>query len=141
MTDYKKMSDEELKEAVALFMGYRWYNPPGFCSVFVSPEATKGLISEYLATTPTGDKKSRIGLERTNLPDWLYDRNHAAEVEKKIKEAGHFPAYIKALIFLAAPDAEHAAANVWYLSVDDLAAVATASARLRCEAMLRIIKL
>ena len=69
----------------------------------------------------------------------LTDRNDVAEMEASLRKLPQWPDYIKALLFLVAPDAEHAAANIWYLSIDDLAALATATARQRVEAAIKIM--
>lgn len=77
--DRMKAGKEMDAELALNVMGWRWYNPPGFCSVFVSPSSieTSNLHREYLSDKPTRERRYQIGPERADVPVWSTDKSAA----------------------------------------------------------------
>lgn len=89
----QRLRNGEVEIAVEL-LGWRWYNPPGMCSVLLPPTAAVNN-EKWLDTKPA--QKPRLQLGTETVPAFYSDMSEAMKLQAMVIERGRSRQYLESL--------------------------------------------
>jgi hypothetical protein len=90
----------EVEIAVEL-LGWRWYNPPGYCSVLLPPDSPtfqKEQAGKWMDTKPAREPKYCLGIE--SVPQFYSDFDESMPLQEIVRERKRSREYLNELAFL-----------------------------------------
>lgn len=97
----KKQQDKERESEVEIaveLLGWRWYNPPGYCSVLLPPDSVTVKQDKFLDTKPERPRKYQLGTEK--VPRFFSDETESMRLQELARERGKAREYVNELAFL-----------------------------------------
>lgn len=87
----------EIEIAVEI-LGWRWYNPPGYCSVLLPPDNVTVKTGKFLDLKPEREPKYRLGTE--TVPQFYSDEAASMQLQEIVRQRGKAREYVNELAFL-----------------------------------------